>query len=89
MRITLKLGTTLREQAPEGFVGGEGEVEVGPAATVTEVLDLLHLAPEDVNLAYLNHRLVSLEARLGEGDRLALFPPNFIHFHQFYLKRGN
>jgi molybdopterin converting factor small subunit len=88
MVITLKLGTTLRQQAPEYFVGGEGRLQLAAGATVGDLLDVLGLEPDQVNLVYLNHRLVSLEARLEDGDRLALFPPNFIHFHQFYLKRG-
>lgn len=88
MNITLKLGTTLRAKAPDEFTGGEGQLDLPAGARVSDVVARLGFAPDDVNLAYRNHKLVSLDAALEEADRLALFPPNFIHFHQFYLKRG-
>ncbi|MCL5735400.1 MAG: hypothetical protein M1274_07390 [Actinobacteria bacterium] len=47
----------------------------------------LGLTADDVNLIYLNHVAVVPEAPVAEGDRLAFFPPNFIHFSQFYIKR--
>jgi hypothetical protein len=31
---------------------------------------------------------VTPDAHLTAGDRVALFPPNFIHFSQFYLTRS-
>ena len=95
MHIHLKIGSSLRERLPQ-FPKGEGELEIPgraaasaetPSATVAEVLALLGLQQEDVNLIYRDHVLVTPSARLHDGNRLALFPPNFIHFSQFYLKR--
>jgi sulfur carrier protein ThiS len=88
MRVTVKLGSVLRGKAPRDFTGGEGQLCLEAGATVAEAMKALGIEPEEVNLVYRNHRLVLPEAELAEGDRLALFPPNFIHFHQFYLKRG-
>jgi molybdopterin converting factor small subunit len=87
MKVTVKLGTTLREHAPDGFLRGEGLVDLPDRARVSELITCLGMAPEQVNLVYRNHQLVSPMASLEEGDRVALFPPNFIHFSQFYLKR--
>jgi hypothetical protein len=95
MRIHLKIGSSLRERLPQ-FARGEGELEIPgragasaetESATVADILVMLGLEEEDVNLMYRNHELVAPSARLRDGDRLALFPPNFIHFSQFYLKR--
>ncbi len=88
MRVTVKLGTTLRAKAPD-FVGGEGALELpgdGPL-TVRDVMDALAIGPDEVNIIYRNHQLVAPAAHVADGDRLALFPPNFIHFSQFYLRR--
>ncbi|MBU2601416.1 MAG: MoaD/ThiS family protein [Actinobacteria bacterium] len=84
----MKLGSTLRAKAP-AFRGGEGVVEFegsGPAH-VGEVMASLDITHDEVNLIYRNHRLVTSTALVEDGDRLGLFPPNFIHFSQFYLKR--
>lgn len=88
MRITVKLGSTLRAKAP-AFVGGEGTLEIpenGPR-TVADVMDALDIAPGEVNLIYRNHVAVAPSASVHDGDRVAFFPPNFIHFSQFYLHR--
>jgi hypothetical protein len=86
--VTVKLGSTLRVKAPT-FEGGEGRVELpgrGPAHVV-DVMSALGIGEDEVNLIYRNHVLVSSRATVADGDRLGLFPPNFIHFSQFYLKR--
>jgi hypothetical protein len=95
MHIHLKIGSSLRERLPQ-FPRGEGELEIPgraaasaetESATVADVIALLGLQEKDVNLIYRDHVLVTPSARLRDGNRLALFPPNFIHFSQFYLKR--
>jgi len=88
MVVTVKLGSTLREKAPQ-FVGGEGTVEIpsGAEGRVIDVMAALGISEDEVNIIYRNHRLVAPSAHVADGDRVALFPPNFIHFSQFYLKR--
>jgi molybdopterin converting factor small subunit len=89
VRVTVKLGSTLREKAP-GFAGGEGLVELpgGGPATVVDVMAALGIAVDEVNVIYRNHIFVAPTAPVRDGDRVALFPPNFIHFSQFYLRRS-
>jgi hypothetical protein len=36
---------------------------------------------------YRNHVMVAPVAPVADGDRVALFPPNFNQFTQFYLER--
>lgn len=90
MRVTVKLGSSLRSKAPD-FEGGEGVVELpGPGPSrVRDVMAALGIGDDEVNLIYRNHRLATSGASLQDGDRLGLFPPNFIHFSQFYLKRDD
>ena len=89
MRVTVKLGSLLRDKAPD-FVGGEGVVELtdGDTATVADVMAALGIAADEVNVIYRNHVFVALSAPVHDGDRVALFPPIFIHFSQFYLHRS-
>jgi len=89
MNVVVKLGSSLRDRVPE-FSGGEGEVELPglEAGSVRDVMNALGLKEEDVNLIYVNHRLVRPSAPVHPGDRVGLFPPNFIHFSQFYAKRS-
>lgn len=88
MQVTVKLGSVLRDKAPD-FVGGEGVVEMpGPGPrTVSDVMAALGIGPDEVNVIYRNHVLVAQIATVVDRDRVALFPPNFIHFSQFYLER--
>jgi len=88
MQVTVKLGSTLREKVPQ-YEGGEGVCELPARAPsrVKDVMDRLGLREEDVNLIYRNHVAVTPRAQVSDGDRLAFFPPNFIHFSQFYIKR--
>ena len=87
MHVTVKLGSVLREKAP-GFVGGEGLVELPDDGemTVADVMVALGITPDEVKVIYRNHVFVGLSAAVKDGDRVALFPPNFIHFSQFYLR---
>ena len=88
MKVTVKLGSILRTKAPD-FVGGEGIVELpgdGPWA-VSDVMAALDIRPDEVNVIYRNHEFAAPAAGVVDGDRVALFPPLFIHFSQFYLKR--
>jgi molybdopterin converting factor small subunit len=89
MRVTVKLGSALREKAPH-FEGGEGIVELEDSddRRVRDVMGSLDITEDEVNIIYRNHRLVTPNAHVHDGDRVALFPPNFIHFSQFYLKRS-
>ena len=88
MLVTVKLGSTLRAKAPS-FEGGEGRLDLGGLGPlhVRDVMAALGIAPEEVNLIYRNHVLVTPAATVAADDRISLFPPNFIHFSQFYLTR--
>lgn len=87
--VTVKLGSSLRDRLPQ-FEGGEGacRLPMSEVVRVSDVMAALGLHEEDVNLIYRNHVTVTSRALVSDGDRLAFFPPDFIHFSQFYIKRG-
>lgn len=87
IEVTVKLGTELRRKAPQ-FEAGEGTVRLPAGATVRTLMDQLGIEEDEVNLIYRDHRPVVPDATVTDGARVALFPPNFIHFSQFYIKRG-
>jgi molybdopterin converting factor small subunit len=90
LNITVKLGSTLRDKVPRSQ-GGECTITLpvsGPAH-VSDVMTALGLREGDVNLIYRNHVAVTSQALVSDGDRVAFFPPTFIHFSQFYIRRGD
>jgi sulfur carrier protein ThiS len=89
MHVTVKLGSILREKGLAHFSGGEGPVECPPGCRVADVMAVLGVTEAEVNLIYKNHCLVTPDAHVQDGDRVALFPPIFIHFSQFYLRRDD
>ena len=90
LNVTVKLGSTLRDKVPQSE-GGECTLTLPVSGTVhvSDVMTALGLREGDVNLIYRNHRAVTSQAVVSDGDRLAFFPPTFIHFSQFYIRRGD
>ena len=94
--ITVKLGSTLRQKVAQLVPEVVPQLEGGEACLrlpacgdvrVSDVMATLGLGEDDVNLIYRNHVTVTSRAMVSTGDRLAFFPPNFVHFSQFYIKR--
>ena len=95
MRITLLLGGSLRHE------GGSGQqqfsLEVPQGLEVKDLLTLLDLPVDRVKMILVNGRGASLNTPIGEGSRVALFPPE-LSFNTFVSlsfrkesveKRGN
>ncbi|MBD3171671.1 MoaD/ThiS family protein [Candidatus Bathyarchaeota archaeon] len=72
MKITVKTYASLRE-----YTDGEGTVsmELDDEACVGDVLRKLGIPRDEVKILMLNGRRVKLGAQMGDGDRLAVFPP--------------
>ena len=54
----------------------------GPTA-ILGVLESLNIPVEKVQLAMVNHRSVPKESSVGPGDRLSLFPKEYIIFGEW------
>lgn len=69
MRIDVKCFATLARFSPPG-----GALELPQGARVSDVMDMLGIAHDDVKIIFINGAHVAAEAALSEGDRLGLFP---------------
>ncbi len=70
MKIQLKLMGMLKDRAPEG------ELELGEAATIEDVLDKLGIPAVSVQAFSINGAIERNRQRgLAEGDELTLLPP--------------
>lgn len=80
MRITFKLYASLTEFLPPDRRNGNlMELEVGPGASVAEIIEPFNLPMKMVHLVLINGHFVPPEERgsrtLAEGDVLAIWPP--------------
>ena len=80
MRITLKLFASLTDFLPAHARDSNVlELEVAPAATITEIIEPFGLPPAMVHLVLINGKYIAPEQRLtqtlNEGDALAIWPP--------------
>jgi len=73
MNVTVLLGGSLRHEAG----GGKQEftVDVPPGSLVQDLLMLLDLPAERAKMIMVNGRGATLDTPIGEGNRVALFPP--------------
>jgi hypothetical protein len=78
MRITIKLYAFLATYLPPGAVENVAEIELGAKATVSQVLELLALPPQQCHLVLVNGVYIAPGERpscaLKEGDALAVWP---------------
>lgn len=73
MRVTLLLGGPLRNEA--GEKRQQFEVELRPGSQVEDLLPRLGLPQDRIKMIMVNGRGATLHTEIGEGDRVALFPP--------------
>lgn len=78
MKVTVKLFATLEQFLPEGARDHQVTLDVEPATTVQALLDRLQI-PEDLRHLVLRNGVYipfeqRTEARLQEGDALAVWP---------------
>lgn len=79
MRLTVKLYATLADYLPAGSRNNRVAVEVGEAASVSEVLAPYAIPAKQTHLVLLNGVFIPAEkrasTRLKEDDTLAVWPP--------------
>ena len=80
IRITVLLGGNLRKEAGGGRQ--EFEVELTSGLQVEDLMAHLGLPNDRVKMIMVNGRGASLDTAIGEGDRVALFPPE-LSFNTF------
>jgi len=70
MQVTVKLFATLRKDRFD-----EKTFELPDEVTAGEIIDSVGIPPTEVTLIFINGRHSMPEAKLADGDILALFPP--------------
>jgi molybdopterin synthase sulfur carrier subunit len=70
MHVTVKLFATLRKDRFD-----EKNLELPDEVTAGEIIDMFAIPQTEVTLIFINGRHSTPEAKLAEGDILALFPP--------------
>ena len=73
IRITVLLGGDLRKEARKG--SQEFELELSSGSQVQDLLPRLGLSSERVKMIMVNGRGATMDTPIGEGNRVALFPP--------------
>jgi molybdopterin synthase sulfur carrier subunit len=75
--ITIRVGLygPLRQAFPEVELGEHMVVEVPDGATVGQLVGQLQLPVDQVKVIFVNHRIQEVGYVLGDGDRVAVFPP--------------
>jgi hypothetical protein len=61
----------------------ELRIDLQGPTTLTAVLERLQIPVQKVQLAMVNHRSVPKEASVSPGDRLSLFPREYIIFGEW------
>lgn len=86
--IEIILYGSLRDTRPASISPADRRIPLTEATPLADVIHLLDIARDNIQLAMLNHRAVSIEAVVRPGDRLALFPkeyPIFLDWNDFRL----
>ena len=76
MKVQVKLMASLRSKLPPEAKGGAVQLDLGPGATVADVLNQLGIAPSHVHVVMVNDAMETDRKRpLVEGDTLVILPP--------------
>lgn len=76
MRIRVKLFATLGQYAPvSGLPGTPFEVDLPEGASLSTLIEQIHVPAETVKIAFVNGIVQEPEFALSEGDDVGIFPP--------------
>ncbi|NPA73101.1 MAG: MoaD/ThiS family protein [Epsilonproteobacteria bacterium] len=66
------------------------KMEIPEGLSVEKLIDYIGLDREDVEAAFVNHRIMPLDTVIGDGDKIALVPPGGIPNHvAAYVGKNN
>lgn len=75
IEVEVRLYATLRKYSPETGSGEPLRVQMAEGATLADLLRRLDVPGSEVKTAFVNNRQQAEDYRLGDGDRVAFFPP--------------
>lgn len=74
MKVNLKCFAELSEGDVCDFTGSD-QYEISEGDTVEGLLDRLGMPKEEIQIIFLNNKIVDFDAVLQDGDQLGLAPP--------------
>jgi sulfur carrier protein ThiS len=77
MTVSVILGGHLRNEAKKG--PQRRDVELPQGSKVEDLIREVGLSPERIKMIMVNGRGAELDANLGDGDRVGLFPPELAY----------
>jgi len=91
MAVEVRLFGKLKERAQRldesGYVG-ISELSPDGIKTLGDVLASLLLREEEVSHTFLNFEYSDLDAQVGDGDRVSIFPRDMALLYRWYFKGG-
>jgi len=82
------LKSKLKEKGIESL--SNSKMEIPENITVYGLIEFLGLEEDDVEAAFVNHKIMPLDTPLKEGDKVALVPPGGIPNHvAAYVGKNN
>jgi len=75
IQIEVRLYATLRQYGPETGIGEPLILQMLEGAQVADLLARLGVPKSEVKTAFVNNRRQDEDYPLGDGDRVAFFPP--------------
>lgn len=75
IRVEVRLYASLEKVRPGLKAGEPFSVELEATTTIKQLVETLGIAPQSVQLIFVNGVVRELDYVLSSGDRVALFPP--------------
>lgn len=75
MHVKVRLFATLRRYMTESRERNPLDMDLPEGATLRNLLDLLHVPPEEARVSFVNGIIHELDWELKEGDEVGMFPP--------------
>lgn len=73
--VDVRLYATLRKYCPDTGIGEPITMRVSEGVTLADLLRKLGVPSSEVKTAFVNNRHQDEDYQLGDGDRVAFFPP--------------
>jgi sulfur-carrier protein len=75
MRVKVKLFATLTRFMSGVKAGRPFEVDLTEGATLKDLIEFLHIPPEETHILFINNIIQESTAELSDGDNVGIFPP--------------
>jgi sulfur-carrier protein len=74
MQVSVKLFATLTRYKDGAKTGTPFYVDLPEAAKVLDLINILHIPPEEAHVIFINRIIVTPETHIKNGDDIGIFP---------------